>query len=111
MLVTGRGESAHDGVDAVTAPPVAADTLAASDVCRCASADDREVCRRECLRLEANKVAAERMMRLFENPVLAVREYSRFVRDLNRSINLHNSVCKRYPVLPLKPPGTDVLPR
>ena len=60
-------------------------------------------CRRESLRLEANKAFAESMLRMSDNPVLAAREYARFARDLNTAINVHNAVCKRYPVslLPL----------
>ena len=41
------------------------------------------------------------MLQMFDNPVLAVREYQRFVRDLNISINVHNAVCKPHPVRPL----------
>ena len=63
------------------------------------------------MRLEANKLAAGRMLRLFDNPVLALREYNRFVRDLNLSINLHNSVCTRYPVPPMAPAGRDTASR
>ena len=58
-------------------------------------------CLRESRRLEANKLAAARMLQMFDNPVLALREYNRFVRDLNISINVHNSLCKPYPVRPL----------
>ena len=109
--VMGRGEPSQCSTD--VAPPESAGDAAvvsaacpgAPIACGCASRDARDVCRRECMRLEANKVAAGRMLRLFENPVLALREYNRFVRDLNLSINLHNSVCARYPVLPMTPPG------
>ena len=66
---------------------------------RCASQPD--ACRRERLRLEANKVAAVRMLHLFDNPVRARREYSKVARDLNAAINLHNALCKPYPVTPL----------
>lgn len=58
-------------------------------------------CLRESRRLEANKLAATRMLQMFDNPVLALREYNRFVRDLNISINVHNAVCKPYPVRPV----------
>jgi len=58
-------------------------------------------CLRESLRLEANKLAAIRMLQMFDNPVLALREYNRLVRDLNISINVHNAMCKPYQVRPL----------
>jgi hypothetical protein len=58
-------------------------------------------CLRESLRLEANKLAATRMLQMYDNPVLALREYNRFVRDLNISINVHNALCKPHPVRPL----------
>ncbi|MFT5175346.1 MAG: hypothetical protein ACI8W7_003536 [Gammaproteobacteria bacterium] len=60
-----------------------------------------DLCLRESQRLEANKLAATRMLQMFDNPILAVREYKRFVRDLNISINVHNAVCKPHPVRPL----------
>lgn len=50
------------------------------------------------MRLEANKAFATSMLHKCDNPVLAMREYARFARDLNTAINLHNSLCKRYPV-------------
>jgi len=58
-------------------------------------------CLRESLRLEANKLAATRMLQMYDNPVLALREYNRFVRDLNIAINVHNALCKPHPVRPL----------
>jgi hypothetical protein len=58
-------------------------------------------CLRESLRLEANKLAATRMLQMYDNPVLALREYNRFVRDLNISINVHNALCKPHSVRPL----------
>jgi len=57
-----------------------------------------DACRREFLRLEANKAFAASMLQMSDNPVLAVREYARFARDLNAAINLHNAMCKRCPV-------------
>ena len=53
-------------------------------------------CLRESLRLEANKLAATRMLQMFDNPVLALREYNRLVRDLNIAINVHNALCKPH---------------
>ena len=53
-------------------------------------------CLRESLRLEANKLAATRMLQMFDNPILALREYNRLVRDLNIAINVHNAVCKPH---------------
>lgn len=67
----------------------------ADDVARGTECD---ACRRESLRLEANKAFATSMLHKCDNPVLAVREYARFARDLNTAINLHNALCKRYPV-------------
>ena len=64
-----------------------------------------DLCLRESQRLEANKLAATRMLQMFDNPVLALREYKRFVRDLNISINVHNAVCKPHPVRPLSSEG------
>ncbi len=64
-------------------------------------ANDCDACQRESARLEANKTFATRMLQMSDNPVLAAREYGRFVRDLNAAINVHNAVCKRYPVSPL----------
>ena len=63
--------------------------------------DSCDPCLRESLRLEANKLAATRMLQMFDNPILALREYKRFVRDLNISINVHNAVCKPHRVQPL----------
>ena len=57
-----------------------------------------DACRRESIRLEANKAFAESLLQMSDNPVLAMREYARFARDLNAAINLHNALCKRYPV-------------
>ena len=64
-------------------------------------AESCDPCLRESRRLEANKLAATRMLQMFDNPVLALREYNRFVRDLNISINVHNAVCKPHRVQPL----------
>lgn len=72
-------------------PAVSADDGAAQDT-GCGA------CLRESLRLEANKAFAASMLHMSDNPVLAVREYARFARDLNTAINLHNAMCKRYPV-------------
>lgn len=57
-----------------------------------------DACRRESLRLEANKAFARSLLQMSDNPVLGVREYARFARDLNTAINLHNAMCKHYPV-------------
>jgi hypothetical protein len=63
-----------------------------------APAVECDACRRESLRLEANKAFAASLLQMSDNPVLGVREYARFARDLNTAINLHNALCKRYPV-------------
>ena len=36
------------------------------------------------------------MLQMFDNPILALREYNRLVRDLNIAINVHNAVCKPH---------------
>lgn len=59
---------------------------------------DCDACRRESLRLEANKSFATSMLHKCDNPVMAAREYARFARDLNTAINLHNALCKNHPV-------------
>ena len=94
MHATGRDQSPTDEQAADTTHPH----------CLEGSADrnpNDNPCLRESLRLEANKLAATRMLQMFDNPVLALREYNRFVRDLNISINVHNAVCKPYPVRPV----------
>ena len=65
------------------------------------SREAQEACRRERARLEANKIAAARLLQMFDNPVLARREYNRYVRNLNASIRAHNAVCKPHPISPL----------
>lgn len=85
--------AAQPGIQALTgglpdAPP-------ADDAAREAGCD---ACRRESLRLEANKAFAASMLSKCDNPVMAAREYARFARDLNTAINLHNSLCKHNPV-------------
>ena len=88
--------------------PVLCEPKAPATVARLQSVDavvdNSEICDpclRESLRLEANKLAATRMLQMFDNRVLALREYNRFVRDLNISINIHNAICKPHQVRPL----------
>ena len=45
------------------------------------------------------------MLQMFDNPVRALREYNRFVLDLNIAINVHNAVCKPHRVRPLSTSG------
>lgn len=89
-LAAGPGLGAPPGLP--EAPP--ADDMAPAAGCA--------ACRRESLRLEANKAFAASLLQMSDNPVLGVREYARFARDLNSAINLHNALCKRYPVSRLK---------
>ncbi|MFT5448813.1 MAG: hypothetical protein ACI9DC_003998 [Gammaproteobacteria bacterium] len=94
MHVTGRDQSPAGEQTADTTHQPCLDDSAAQN-------PNDDPCLRESLRLEANKLAATRMLQMFDNPVLALREYNRFVRDLNISINVHNAVCKPYPVRPV----------
>jgi len=94
------GERAAPAVASIAGKPLPVETAVIVPCCG-GSRESVDACRRERARLEANKVAATRLLQMFDNPVRARREYNRYVRDLNASIRMHNAVCKPYPIAPL----------
>ncbi|MGI0015700.1 MAG: RHS repeat-associated core domain-containing protein, partial [Nitrososphaera sp.] len=63
--------------------------------------DGSDKCEQERQRLENNKTIGVQGITSIKNPLLRVREYNRFARDFNISVNIHNALCPNHRVEPL----------